>query len=199
VFKIFNRRFSLDNHRYDFHRKHDLSCLFLFVSAETVCFQHVCPGKLYSFVHFEKRSGRYNAMRFFSCDSSTSFTDSKGHSTEIHVNNSLYPGKKTALSIGEPGRITWYTCGPTVYDVAHLGHARTYVSVDILQRILHDYFGYDVVHVMGLTDIDDKIIKRAHEEQKSFEEITKFYEKEFLQDLKELGVGSYANDIDKCQ
>ena len=52
-------------------------------------------------------------------------------------------------------------CGPTVYDSAHLGHARTYLSFDILRRILTKYFHYDVLLVMNITDVDDKIIKRC--------------------------------------
>lgn len=54
-------------------------------------------------------------------------------------------------------RVTWYACGPTVYDDAHLGHARNYVSTDILRRILRDYFKFKVDFVMNVTDIDDKV------------------------------------------
>lgn len=57
--------------------------------------------------------------------------------------------------------IKWYSCGPTVYDVSHLGHARCYITFDIIRRILSNYFGYNVFYVMNITDIDDKIIKRA--------------------------------------
>lgn len=69
-----------------------------------------------------------------------------------------------------PRKVLWYSCGPTVYDVSHMGHARfgfcfpfsirTYLSQDIIMRILRDYFNYDVQFVMNITDIDDKIIKR---------------------------------------
>ena len=58
--------------------------------------------------------------------------------------------------------VGWYICGPTVYDSSHLGHARNYVIFDILRRIVSDYFGYNVFFVMNITDIDDKIIIRAH-------------------------------------
>ncbi|KAK3102977.1 hypothetical protein FSP39_015466, partial [Pinctada imbricata] len=58
-------------------------------------------------------------------------------------------------------RVLWYSCGPTVYDSAHMGHARTYISFDILRRVMRDYFNYDVFYCMNITDIDDKIIKRA--------------------------------------
>uniref|UniRef100_A0A9J7XVB8 Cysteine--tRNA ligase, cytoplasmic n=1 Tax=Cyprinus carpio carpio TaxID=630221 RepID=A0A9J7XVB8_CYPCA len=60
-------------------------------------------------------------------------------------------------------RVLWYCCGPTVYDASHMGHARSYISFDILRRILKDYFKYDVFYCMNITDIDDKIIKRARQ------------------------------------
>lgn len=53
--------------------------------------------------------------------------------------------------------ITWYACGPTVYDDSHLGHARNYVSTDIIRRLLRDYFEFDVKFVMNITDVDDKV------------------------------------------
>uniref|UniRef100_A0A803TLT5 Cysteine--tRNA ligase, cytoplasmic n=1 Tax=Anolis carolinensis TaxID=28377 RepID=A0A803TLT5_ANOCA len=60
-------------------------------------------------------------------------------------------------------KVTWYCCGPTVYDASHMGHARSYISFDILRRVLKDYFKYDVFYCMNITDIDDKIIKRARQ------------------------------------
>ena len=57
-------------------------------------------------------------------------------------------------------KVKFYICGPTVYDSAHMGHARAYLSFDIVRRVLVDYFNYDVLYVMNITDIDDKIIKR---------------------------------------
>ena len=63
----------------------------------------------------------------------------------------------------EGNRVNWYICGPTVYDSSHLGHARSYLSFDIIRRILEEYFGYDVFCVMNITDIDDKIIMRTRE------------------------------------
>ncbi|GAW08139.1 cysteinyl-trna synthetase [Lentinula edodes] len=66
--------------------------------------------------------------------------------------------------IPKSGRLVkWYNCGPTVYDASHMGHARNYVTQDVLRRIMEDYFGYDVQFVMNITDIDDKIIKRARQ------------------------------------
>lgn len=54
-----------------------------------------------------------------------------------------------------------YSCGPTVYDSSHIGHASTYVTFDIIHRILKHVFNYNVVLMMGITDIDDKIINRS--------------------------------------
>lgn len=61
--------------------------------------------------------------------------------------------------------IKWYNCGPTVYDSAHIGHARNYVSFDIVRRVLEDYFKFDVVYHTNITDIDDKIILRARQKK----------------------------------
>jgi cysteinyl-tRNA synthetase len=57
--------------------------------------------------------------------------------------------------------VRWYICGPTVYDSSHLGHARTYVAFDVIRRILENFFGYNIMCVMNVTDVDDKIILRA--------------------------------------
>jgi hypothetical protein len=80
--------------------------------------------------------------------------------TGLKVTNSL-TGEKVLFVPREGNRITWYTCGPTVYDVCHMGHARAYVTMDIIRRILEDYFSYDVFLQVNVTDIDDKIIARA--------------------------------------
>lgn len=77
--------------------------------------------------------------------------------------NSLVDKKTAFVPAGGQGsrNITWYACGPTVYDSAHMGHARNYVTFDIVRRILEDYFGYDCLFVMNVTDVDDKIVLRA--------------------------------------
>lgn len=72
-------------------------------------------------------------------------------------------------------RVTWYSCGPTVYDASHMGHARNYVTTDINRRLLRDYFGFDVFFVQNVTDIDDKIIVRGRQSY-LFEEFRKRYE-----------------------
>jgi cysteinyl-tRNA synthetase len=80
--------------------------------------------------------------------------------TGLRVNNSLT--KQKELFVPSNGKLVkMYICGPTVYDSAHLGHARNYLTFDIIRRILEDYFGYDIFLVMNITDIDDKIILRA--------------------------------------
>jgi len=60
-------------------------------------------------------------------------------------------------------RVNWYICGPTVYDKSHMGHARAYLTFDILRRIMEDYFGYEIFYQINITDIDDKIILRARQ------------------------------------
>ncbi|KAJ7467162.1 tRNA synthetases class I (C) catalytic domain-containing protein [Mycena latifolia] len=80
----------------------------------------------------------------------------------LKVYNSLTKSK-TEFVPSDGRRVKWYNCGPTVYDASHMGHARNYVTQDILRRIMTDYFGYDVHFVMNVTDIDDKIIKRARQ------------------------------------
>ena len=83
----------------------------------------------------------------------------------IKVHNSLKPGAPVPFVPIKPGAISWYACGPTVYDQSHLGHARNYVSTDIIRRILIHYFGFDVKFVMNFTDVDDKIILRARRQR----------------------------------
>jgi tRNA synthetases class I (C) catalytic domain len=77
---------------------------------------------------------------------------------KLCIYNSLTRSKVAFVPQDPDGKsITWYACGPTVYDDAHLGHARNYVSTDILRRILRDYFNFNVKFVMNTTDVDDKV------------------------------------------
>ncbi|UZJ55391.1 hypothetical protein CBS101457_004711 [Exobasidium rhododendri] len=80
----------------------------------------------------------------------------------LKVYNSLTRSKVEFVPI-KGKHVTWYNCGPTVYDSSHMGHARNYVTQDIIRRILRDYLGYDIHFVMNITDIDDKIILRARQ------------------------------------
>lgn len=88
----------------------------------------------------------------------------------------------------EKSFITWYACGPTVYDSTHLGHARTYVCFDIIRRILARWFNKHIVMCMGVTDIDDKIINRARERDMSPLELSAQYEQQFFEDMQTLNV-----------
>ncbi|KAJ8252593.1 hypothetical protein COCON_G00219050 [Conger conger] len=81
---------------------------------------------------------------------------------KLRLYNSLTRSKE--LFVPQKGnKVLWYCCGPTVYDASHMGHARSYISFDILRRVLMNYFKYDVFYCMNITDIDDKIIKRARQ------------------------------------
>nr|POE54175.1 putative cysteine--trna ligase [Quercus suber] len=83
----------------------------------------------------------------------------------LRVYNSLTREKNNFIPADSAGKIvTWYACGPTLYEDAHLGHARNYVSTDIIRRILKDYFGFNVKFVMNTTDIDDKIILKCRQQ-----------------------------------
>ncbi|MEO1958579.1 MAG: cysteine--tRNA ligase [Nautiliaceae bacterium] len=80
-----------------------------------------------------------------------------------------------------------YVCGPTVYDDAHLGHARSSISFDLLRRVLEE-IGYKVTFVKNFTDIDDKIINKMNETKKSLKEITEYYINSYLRDMEALNV-----------
>ena len=83
-------------------------------------------------------------------------------------------------------KVGLYCCGPTVYDFAHIGNWRTFVFADLVRRVL-ELSGYDVQHVMNITDVEDKIIKRVRENKSSLAEFTGKFEKAFFEDLKALG------------
>jgi len=95
--------------------------------------------------------------------------------------------KKEKILPREKNLIKIYTCGPTIYDFAHIGNFRTYVFEDLLRRTLR-YFGYEVVQVMNLTDLDDKIIKYATEKKNSLHEYTEPYRQAFFEDLSSLNI-----------
>jgi cysteinyl-tRNA synthetase len=87
----------------------------------------------------------------------------------------------------EENKVKIYVCGPTVYDDAHLGHARSAIVFDLLHRVLKSN-GYDVTMVKNFTDVDDKIIKKMEETGKSLEQITEFYIKSYLLDMEALNI-----------
>ncbi|KAH4104428.1 cysteine--tRNA (Cys) ligase [Parastagonospora nodorum] len=87
------------------------------------------------------------------------------HEAKLKVWNSLTRSKNEFVPVDPEGKVVkWYSCGPTVYDDAHLGHARNYVTIDILRRVLAGYFGYNLRFVQNITDVDDKIILRGRQQ-----------------------------------
>ena len=86
-------------------------------------------------------------------------------------------------------RVYMYVCGPTVYDYSHIGHARTYIAYDILARYLREK-GYSVFYLMNITDVDDKIIRRARERGVNPIELAREYERYFMEDMEVLGIQS---------
>lgn len=96
-------------------------------------------------------------------------------------------GVKEEFQPIEPGKVKMYTCGPTVYYIAHIGNFRTFVFEDLLRRYLK-YKGYDITHVMNITDVDDKTIRDSQKEGISLKEFTDRYTKIFFEDMDTLGV-----------
>ena len=97
----------------------------------------------------------------------------------------------------EPGKVSMYTCGPTVYHFAHIGNLRSYIMEDVLEKYFR-YVGYDVTRVMNITDVghlasdadegEDKMLKGAKRENKSVMEIAKFYTDAFFADCDKLNI-----------
>jgi len=87
----------------------------------------------------------------------------------------------------EEGKVGMYTCGPTVYDFAHIGNFRAFLFEDLLKRWL-EYRGYKVTHVMNLTDVDDKTIRGSQKQGVPLGEFTKLYAEAFFEDIKALNV-----------
>ena len=114
----------------------------------------------------------------------------------IQLYNSLTRTKEEFVP-HEAGKVSMYTCGPTVYHFAHIGNLRTYIMEDILDRYLR-YTGYDVTRVMNITDVghltsdadtgEDKMLKGAQREKKTVMEIAQFYTDKFFEDCKALNI-----------
>ena len=87
----------------------------------------------------------------------------------------------------EPGKVSMYVCGPTVYNRIHIGNARTFISFDMIRRYL-SWRGFDVTFVQNVTDVDDKIIRRAAEEARTAAEVAEEYTRLFIEDMHAAGV-----------
>jgi cysteinyl-tRNA synthetase len=87
----------------------------------------------------------------------------------------------------EPGKVKMYYCGVTVYDYCHLGHARACIVWDVVRRYLQ-FIGYDVRYIQNFTDIDDKILRRAREENSSMEVVAERYIEAYFEDMSRLGI-----------
>ena len=104
----------------------------------------------------------------------------------IYFFNTLTRRKEKFVPL-EKGKVKMYTCGPTVYDFAHIGNFRAFVFEDLLRRWL-EYCGYKVIHVMNITDVDDKTIAAARKKGISLREYTEHYTQAFFEDITALNI-----------
>jgi len=105
---------------------------------------------------------------------------------DIYLYNTLTQKKERFIPQVE-GKVTFYACGPTVYDLIHIGNARVFVIFDSLRRFLEQK-GYTVTFVQNFTDIDDKIINRANEKGLRADELAAYYIEQYLIDSEKLGI-----------
>lgn len=106
---------------------------------------------------------------------------------EVYVFNTMTNKKEKLIPI-TPQTIKMYVCGITAYDLSHVGHARSQIVFDVIQRFLKYRAGFNVIYVRNYTDIDDKIINKAKSENVKFNEISEKYIKEFDKDMELLGI-----------
>ncbi len=104
----------------------------------------------------------------------------------LEIYNSLTHQKEPFQPL-VPNKVGMYVCGVTIYDLCHIGHGRTFVCFDVVVRYLR-YLGYDVTYVRNITDVDDKIIKRANENQESCEALTTRLTQDMYADFDALGI-----------
>ncbi len=95
--------------------------------------------------------------------------------------------RKEAFEPLETGKVRMYVCGPTTYNYIHLGNARPIVVFDTVRRYFA-YRGFDVTYISNFTDVDDKIIRRSHEENKTAQEVAEFYIEAFFEDTAKLNI-----------
>ena len=104
----------------------------------------------------------------------------------LQIYNTLTRQKEIFKPI-HPGKISMYVCGITVYDYCHIGHARTSIAFDVVARFLRSQ-GWDLNYVHNITDIDDKIIRRANESGKQYDQLTQYFIDVMHEDEKSLGI-----------
>ena len=115
----------------------------------------------------------------------------------MDVYSTLTRSKENFVTINK-NRVNLFVCGPTVYDDAHIGHGRTYISFDTIKRYL-EYKGYAVFYIQNITDIDDKIINRSKESGIPASELARKFEKRYIEDMNKLnvnGVNLFARATD---
>lgn len=116
---------------------------------------------------------------------------------DTYLFNTLTKKKEKFVPI-DSGKVNFFVCGPTVYDYAHIGNAKTYTQFDFIVRYMR-YLGLNVFYLQNITDIDDKILNRAKEFGVSWKELTQKYEKIYKEDMKKLNntsVSKYARATD---
>ncbi len=104
----------------------------------------------------------------------------------LHIYNTLTRQKEQFAPL-DPSEVRMYVCGPTVYGSAHIGHAMSYIVFDVVRRYL-EFSDYRVRHVQNFTDVDDKIIRRAHDTGEEWDQLSCRYAEEFLSDMDSLNV-----------
>lgn len=111
----------------------------------------------------------------------------EGKGGGMRVYNTLTAQKEDFVPL-EENNVRIYACGVTVYDLCHIGHARSAIVFDVIRNYLK-HRGYNVTYIRNFTDIDDKIIKRSHEEGISWKEVAEKYTEEYYKDMDALGIG----------
>jgi|Deesub1362A_J573_1020465.scaffolds.fasta_scaffold00424_6 cysteinyl-tRNA synthetase len=145
------------------------------------------PVEMLDHVHLpDPVEERFESMKAYIAELERRIDKLEGKGTRLKIYNTMTGEKEEFIPV-EQGKVKMYVCGITAYDVCHLGHARSAIVFDIIRRYLK-YRGYDVTMVKNITDIDDKIIKRANEENVSTEEIARRYTEEYYRDMERLGV-----------
>ncbi|KAI5723105.1 hypothetical protein M8J76_001399 [Diaphorina citri] len=110
-----------------------------------------------------------------------------GYDTGIKIYNPITK-TKVPFIIQNKNHLKWYTCGPTVYDSPHIGHAVCNVKLDIIRRILEHYFHIHSIVISSVTDIDDKIINKANSLKEDYKTVAKRYELEYFESMEKFGV-----------